>query len=274
MEKDSFVTTLRDMTSALKRLRKTVKDHSGRQIRKKDIKEEMERNASVWFELIEPSLRRGFDLPPEIVDPYHDNFGKLLEYSQAYYAKKTILGLLDQILKKFSSDVLLPVQKHMGPTTKSAQLDHLLEDLDEPEKFFLEEAINCFNSGYRRASIVLGWSAAVNRLHSIVEINGIDEFSKASKQMANINTGRYKRFNKKFDLHNRSELEMSVFDNDLLWVLEFMNVVDGNEHERLNICLTMRNTAAHPASTGVSEENVLSFFSDLHTLVFSKQKPT
>jgi hypothetical protein len=90
--------------------------------------------------------------------------------------------------------------------------------------------------------------------------------------MSNIQAGRYKRFNKKFDIQNFVDLSMTVFDNDLLRVLEFLRAIDGNQHERLEICFILRNTCAHPGEATVSQENVLSFFSDLDTFVFGNPK--
>lgn len=87
--------------------------------------------------------------------------------------------------------------------------------------------------------------------------------------MSVIQTGRYKRFNKKYDIQNLTDLRMTVFDNDLLWVLEFMGAIDGNQHDRLEICFTMRNSCAHPGEAVVTEENILSFFSDIDTIVLA-----
>jgi hypothetical protein len=65
---------------------------------------------------------------------------------------------------------------------------------------------------------------------------------------------------------------MTVSDNDPLRVLEFLGAIDGNQHERLEICFILRNTCAHPGKATVSQENVLSFFSDLDTCVFGNPK--
>lgn len=112
----------------------------------------------------------------------------------------------------------------------------------------------------------------MNRLHLYIEKDGFAKFNQATVQMSNIQTGRYKRFNKKFDIQNLSDLRMTVFDGDLLWVLEFLGAIDGNQHERLGICFTMRNTCAHPGEAIVTDENLLSFVSDIDSLVFANSK--
>ena len=49
-------------------------------------------------------------------------------------------------------------------------------------------------------------------------------------------------------------------------------LIDANQHERLSICFTMRNNAAHPGEATITEPNLLSAFSDLKTIVFDNPK--
>jgi hypothetical protein len=79
--------------------------------------------------------------------------------------------------------------------------------------------------------------------------------------------GRYKRFPKSFDIGSLAELQ-TVFDTDILWIIEYWGLIDTNEHDRLEICFTMRNNAAHPGEAPITEPNLLSFYSDLKTMVF------
>jgi hypothetical protein len=90
--------------------------------------------------------------------------------------------------------------------------------------------------------------------------------------MATMASGRYKRFTKKFNIQNLSDLRMSVFDNELLWVLEFLGLIDGDEHEALSTCLTRRNICAHPGDAAPSPENVASFFSDINRHILQNKK--
>ena len=63
--------------------------------------------------------------------------------------------------------------------------------------------------------MVLVWCASVNRMHKTVEKLGISEFNKKSQEMKQIQTGRFKRFNKSFELISGGDLETTVFDSDL-----------------------------------------------------------
>ena len=167
---------------------------------------------------------------------------------------------------------MVSVQKHEAILSKFPSLDTILTHASGLEVGYLAEAIECAQLGKQRAAIILGWCAAINRLHLYIEREGFSKFNQASVQMFNIQTGRYKRFNKKFDIQNLSDLRMSVFDSDLLWILEFLGVLDGNQHERLEICFTMRNNCAHPGEASITDENLLSFFSDINTFIFANPK--
>jgi hypothetical protein len=151
-------------------------------------------------------------------------------------------------------------------------LAKILENAMEEEKEYLNEALGCAKYSFCRASMVLVWSAAINRMQRVVEKLGFSEFNKKSVEMKNIRKGRFNRFQKSFNVNSLSELRASVFDTDLLWVLEYWGLIDANQHDRLLNCFTMRNNAAHPGEAKINELNLASVFSDLKTIVFDNPK--
>ena len=151
------------------------------------------------------------------------------------------------------------------------QLDKILENVNPDESDYLREAVECAHNKHHRASIVLGWSAAIWRLQKTIEKLGFEEFSKKSEEMKNKTTGRYKWFKKSVDVSNMAELQ-TVFDTQLLWIMEYWGLIDSNEHDRLEICFTMRNNSAHPGEAPISPENLLSFYSDLKNIIFDNPK--
>jgi hypothetical protein len=162
--------------------------------------------------------------------------------------------------------------KSTGRITSIANLAKILERVTAEEKEYLNEALGCAKYEFHRASMVIVWSAAINRMHKVVEKLGLMEFNKKSEEMKIICDGRFKRFRKSFNVHSLSELRATVFDTDLLWILEYWGLIDANQHERLGICLTMRNNAAHPGEAIITEPNLASAFSDLKTIVFDNPK--
>jgi hypothetical protein len=272
MDKSDFVKVLKDFRRETADILKICQKASGTQIQSRKILDGLETLATKWFESIEPILRLSFHFEQEELVGFREPFGKLLELSGGRPSKKVVLTILDSILSSYHADLLVPVQKHEILYAKFPSLETILAHAVELEVEYLVEAIECANLGKKRAAIVLGWCATINRLQLYIENEGFAKFNQASLQMHNIQTGRYKRFTKKFEIQNLSDLRMSVFDGDLLWVLEFLGAIDGNQHEKLEICFTMRNTSAHPGDANVSNENLLSFFSDIDSLVFSNAR--
>ena len=161
------------------------------------------------------------------------------------------------------------------PAEKNASivgLVKILESATEEEKEYLNEALGCAKYDFNRASMVLVWSAAIHRMQKVVEKLGFSEFNKKSEEMKSIREGRFKRFQKSFNVNSLSELRATVFDTDLLWVLEYWELIDANQHERLSNCFAMRNNAAHPGEAKITGINLASVFSDLKNIVFDNPK--
>jgi hypothetical protein len=156
--------------------------------------------------------------------------------------------------------------------TKVQALLAILDLASDSEQPALQEAIDCATNGYLRASIVLGWASAIYRMHTIVEKIGFEQFNKISIEMTNTKHGRFKNYCSTFHVRNFSDLQATVSDSALLWVLEYCELIDFAQHERLDACFTIRNTSAHPNSTKITFANVSSFFSDLKTLVFENPR--
>lgn len=268
--KRGFAEDLKAFRATIEKLSKDCASAPGNQVQRKSLLGRVESVAADWFDRFDPTLRWEFAIPEDVLDKYRKTFGSLLEASGGRPSKGVVGDLFQEVLTNFHVDLVVPVQAYRSYYRDFPIFEKLLSHSAEFEKEFLLEAIECARTDKRRAAIVLGWSAAVHRLHLYIEELGFDKFNQASQQMASITSGRYKRFNKRFSVHNLGDLQMSVFDRDLLWVLEFLGEIDGNEHERLEICLTMRNTSAHPGEAPFSKENLLSFFSDIDALVLDK----
>lgn len=271
MDKQDFVRLLKQFKKDTGDLAKDCEAANGAQVQTCSLLNRLELLATEWFEHIEPILRSMYGFGDELLLTYREQFGKLLELSGGRPSKRVVQTIFQAILRDYQAEILVPVQKHQM-FLRFPSLDAIISHSVALETEYLVEAVDCARTGKRRAAIVMAWCATINRFHLYIEKNGFDKFNRATAQMAAMNTGRYKRFNKTFSIQNLTDLRMSVFDQDLLWILEFLGAIDGNEHERLGICLTLRNTSAHPGEATFSDENVLSFFSDIDSLVFANPK--
>jgi len=223
--------------------------------------------ATLWFENVEPCAEY-FGISEIVESKYHKLFEKLLNLSLKNSRKSTYQRTIAAICENIKEELLLVIIKSTDKITSLANLPNILENVTEEEKEYLNEALGCAKNGYLRASMILVWCAAVNRMHKTVEKLGIAEFNKKSQEMKKIHVGRFRRFNKSFELVSINDLEATVFDNDLLWVLEYWGLIDANQHDRLHICFTMRNNAAHPGDATTTEQNLASAFSDIKTMIF------
>jgi hypothetical protein len=136
---------------------------------------------------------------------------------------------------------------------------------------YLKEAVDCARTGFIRAAAVMGWCAAIARIHKAVERIGFAKFNVASAEMASQTQGRFKKFNRPQSVTSISDLQL-VFDTDLVWILEGMQVIDANQHARLRSCFELRNHSAHPGEAPVTDYNLLSFFSDIIEIVLKNPK--
>ncbi len=267
MSKEDAILSLNSVETTLRQLSKLLGSASGTVVSRKDIKDSAQQVARKWFEELDKALAR-YGLSEEVVTRYHSLLDKLLNLSLRVSWRDTYIKTVSDLLKDFKTDLLAPVMRSAGQVVGFTNLDKIMENVSKDEADYLAESINCAKHGYLRASAVLAWNAAVHRMHKIVEKRGFDEFNKKTEEMKKTKQGRFKRFGKSFKVKSLSELNATVFDNDLLWVLEYWGLMDSNQHDRLSLCFTMRNNCAHPGEAPLTEENLASIFSDLKGIIF------
>jgi len=270
MRKEEALALLNAIEDSSKKLHAEIRLVKAKNINRKTTKDSAAKICSIWFEQLEPSLAQ-FGVADEIRKKYDDLFTSLLQLAIRNSSKVTYLKVLEGTICDFKGDLFVTVMKSAGQTVSVTHLTKILESATAEEKDYLNEALGCASQKFFRASVVLGWCAAVHRIHRTVEKLGFDEFNKKSEEMKTAG-GRFKRWNKSFTIQSISDLRLTVFDNDLLWVLEYWALIDGNQHERLSTCFTMRSNSAHPGEAPITEENLASFYSDLKAFVFDNPK--
>lgn len=260
---------LETLLSRLKALRRNVKANTSEQIARLPLREEAKALGTTWFKDFAPALKRNLD--PQVHERYSAHFTRLVRLSNPNNLKQSYLSTLDAIIKPFPEELLIP--SHQGSfSAGSSTFDVFLTSLARDEDSeYLTEAINCAKAGYHRAAAVLGWSAAIDRIHRALEQGGLDKFNAMSHQMAAATTGRYKKFNKAQNVMSLAELR-EVFDTTILWIVEAMGMIDTNQHTRLLGCFDMRCHGAHPGDAPITPYNLMSFFSDLEQIVFMNEK--
>ncbi len=272
MTKEDMLISLEGLEEGVQELQSLLKAAKADEVSRKDIKYLANKVSRKWFEDLEKALPQ-FKVSEDTIAKYHALFDKLLVLSVKRSSRSTYVSTVNAVAKDFKVDLIIPIMKSSGPIIGFEHLVKILDSVTDPaEKDYLEEAVNCATHGYLRASTVLGWNASIHRVHRTVEKLGLAEFNKKSEEMRAISEGRYKRFNKSFRVNSINELRTTVFDTDLLWVIEYWGLIDGNQHERLQTCFTMRSNCAHPGEAQISPENLASFFSDIKNMILDNPK--
>ena len=262
---DSIVQSL---LNELRTLRKSLKEESTDRVSKKIFREQAESLGTRWCNDISEKLANRHGFSPEILEKYDEAAHSLVKLSAPNNLRARYLQELDKLIKPMRDELILPLKT--GKTNeglKPSEFDNFVSGLsDQAESDYFREATNCAASGFLRASVVMGWCAAIDRIHRKIESIGFSKFNVASAQMATQNKGRYKRFNQTQNVTSLSELR-EVFDTTILWIIEGMRLIDSNQHTRLRSCFEMRCHSAHPGDAPITEYNVMSFFSDLQVIV-------
>ncbi len=263
---------LKVLQTDLLSLKKSVKTDSKNTINKKSIRDSAEELGTRWFSEFSAPLMDLSEFSPEQVEVYSQSFGRLIKISAPNNLKSSYLDTLDKLTKCFRTDWIIPIQTAPKVSVKASMLSVLLEGLDnEAEDQYFQEAIDCAKHNFYRAAAVLGWCAAIDRVHDTIEKEGFAKFNIASAAMASQTKGRFKRFTSTQNVTSISELR-EVFDTVILWILEGMNFIDSNQHTRLRSCFDLRCQCAHPGDAPITEYNLLSFYSDINEIIFKNPK--
>jgi hypothetical protein len=260
-------TKLKQFLIEIRKLQNSLRNEQVRRISKGELKITAESLARKWFSDIKPEVTTTGIIAPEILSTYDMAFENLLKLAGFNNLRSSYLRTLGDITKLFRANLLTPFIKQPQASTSLMLLNQILSGIPDPnENEYIHEAIRCAQRGCPRGAVILGWCAAINRIHNKIERLGFARFTVTSSEIAAQKTGRFKRFNSPQNVGSIGELR-EVFDNVLLWVIEGMGLIDPNQHTRLKSCFDMRCQCAHPGEAPITEWNLLSFFSDINEIV-------
>jgi hypothetical protein len=137
---------------------------------------------------------------------------------------------------------------------------HLLKINDSDTRAFVEEAIDCFEAGLYRSSVVMSWVGAISILYDYVIKEKRNEF--------NIEATR--RNPKWKDAQTKDDLSL-MKESEFLDVLAALSIIGKNVKEQLkNNCLGLRNSCGHPNSFRVGRSMTESHLEMLLLNVYDK----
>ena len=264
---------LKQFLQGARKLRADVRALKSKTVNQKHIRERAEQIGTKWCGEISEGLKANGGFDDALLERYRSNFSRLITLSGPSNRRTSYLSVLDAGTKYFRRDLILPIQQgSVAVSPKASSFDAFLSKIaasDEGEYF--KEALSCAKHSYLRAATVMGWCAAIDRIHRTIDHLGFMHFNVTSAKMASQTAGRFKKFNQNQHVNSLSELR-EVFDTTVLWIIEGMELIDSNQHTRLRSCFDMRCQAAHPGEAPATEYNLLSFFSDIDQIVLSNPK--
>lgn len=277
MPNTELIQSLKNFFEEIKCQKKIISLRKTTQITSQRDKNDLNSLAQRWFENYSKTLP-SYGLDENTVSTYDKAFREILILSSSNNRVTSYEKQFEKIIKSFNEDIIIFLQTEAHePTEKletefSAEIKPLLDKVpNKSENDYLKEASGCWEHGFLKAAVVLAWCAAIDRIHLVIEQNGFDVFNKASASMKSQTKGRFKNFNSSYNISSISELR-TVFDRDVLWILEGMQLIDGNERVRLVSCFDMRCHSGHPGAAPITKYNVLSCFSDIIEIVLANPK--
>ena len=268
--KAAILASLKELEERLRGLRKAAHENASVRISKLAIRNEAAGVADLWVETLRSPLEYRFKLPKDTIEVYAIGFKRLHVLSRPNNLKSSYLTTINSLLAGFKDRLVLPIQQFSETTDQVLNLFNVVKGLsDAVESEYLREAIECAARGYRRASVVMGWCAAIDRIQRKIQSVGFDKFNQTSTKMKNQTSGRFKQWNKEFKISTLSELQQ-VFDADVIWVCEGMELLDANQGDRLrNVCFMYRNQSAHPGAASIEDPHLVAFFTDVNAIILA-----
>lgn len=270
--KEELTGKLKVFKKKLRKLKKDVSSLTTKTVSRIELRNAADEIATMWVEELRSPLEHKFRIPQDVIKSTSESMKRLHILSRPSNQKSSYLSTLAEVLRKFDDKFILPIKLSAVEVESVLDLEKLMPGLGDPdESNYLEEAINCASSGYLRASIVMGWCAAIDRVQRKIVALGFDSFNKTSTKLKNQSKGKFKNWNKEFSIATLSELQ-TVFDTDLVVVIEGMGLIDRNQADRLRTSFQYRNHSAHPGEAPIEEAHLIAFFRDISSIVLQNPK--
>ena len=270
--KTAILKELNEFEGELRQLRKTVASLPGERVSKCEPRAKAEKLASNWVEKLRSPLEHKFNISTDVIQATSEAMKRLHVLSRPNNQKSSYLEVLDSVIKKFKDKFILPIQQTSTVVESVFDLQKLVKELDAGESEYLQEAIDCANHSYKRAAVVMGWCAAVDRIQKKLLSEGLGKFNATSARLKQQSSGRFKWFNKQFNVSTLNELQ-EVFDTDLITVCEGMGLLDGNQADRLKtVDFQYRNHSAHPGQAPIEDAHIVAFFTDINEIILRNSK--
>lgn len=264
--KQEILAELEQFKKEAQKLRRDVSEIPSKRVNRQSARKSADLLASSWVEELRSPLEHTFKLDIDMIQSTSELMKRMHVLSRPNNLKESYLDVLNALLNKFDDKFTLPIKQMPVEVQSVLDLQNLIARLNPDESEYMKEAISCASHGFKRASVVMGWCAVIDRIHKKLIVSGFDKFNSTAKRLKAQSTGKFKTWNKDFNITTGSELQ-TVFDTDLMVVLEGMGLIDGNQSDRLRTCFQYRNHSAHPGAAAIEDAHLVVFFTDISQII-------
>jgi hypothetical protein len=152
------------------------------------------------------------------------------------------------------------LSKKLGAETITAQTSATLRGLEHKvpigtNKDFLKEAIDCFEAGANRATILMAWNLAMDHLFSYILAQKLSAFNAVLAQNADKSV-KVKVITQRDDFTEMKETKFIEFCRSA-------HIISNDVRKILDQKLGTRNSCAHPSGVTINKSKVIDFVEDL-----------
>jgi hypothetical protein len=133
---------------------------------------------------------------------------------------------------------------------------------DSHKKSFLQEAIDCYEIGARRAAITLAWALTIHHLYELVLSKHASKFN----AVLTANTDKRVKVTSVATIDDFADIPEGKF----IEFLRSSGVISNDVRKILDTKLGIRNSSAHPSAIIISEVKATDFIIDLVDNVIAK----
>lgn len=161
----------------------------------------------------------------------------------------------DEIERELSEE---PIKKET-----SNVLRELLSRLTvDSERNFLKEAIDCYEIGAYRATIIMVWILTIDHLFEYIYTRNLTDFN---AELAKVKDKRIK-----VNIIKGKDDFCDIPENKFIEISRTANIISNDVKKILDVKLGIRNSCAHPSTIEISQVKATDFIQDLVSNVLLK----
>lgn len=176
--KEVLIQELREFKSLIAELKRELRQLETNTVSRQAHRKAAESIANKWVEELRSPLEHKYKLDKKVIDTTSELTKQLHVLSRPNNLKSSYLKCLDSISRGFDDKFILPLQSFVEEIGAIPQLRSILEGLEDQDLTdYFADAIACAESGYYKASIVLGWCGAIDVMQKKVLGEGFLAFN-------------------------------------------------------------------------------------------------